>query len=206
MNKDDKNDGDILSRRSVLSGLAVSLGLVGIPWSALARAAHDAHAAAQVPAVTRYTLLNAGDAADVEALTAQIVPTDDTPGAREAGVSFFIDNVLGSLLAHWRPSFETGLREFQQACRAANPDAASFAALSPSRQIEFLRTVETTRFFDQARLLTLCGMLSMPKYGGNRNGTGWKMIGFEDQHVFEPPFGYYDRDYPGFTPSPGKSS
>ena len=118
----------------------------------------------------------------------------------------FIDNVLGSLLAHWRPSFEAGLREFQQACRTANPDAASFAALSPSRQIEFLRTVETTRFFDQARLLTLCGMFTNPSYGGNRDGLGWKLIGFEDQHVFEPPFGYYDRDYPGFTPSPGKSS
>ena len=25
-------------------------------------------------------------------------------------------------------------------------------------------------------------------------------MGFEDQHVFEPPFGYYDRDYQGFVP------
>jgi hypothetical protein len=23
-------------------------------------------------------------------------------------------------------------------------------------------------------------------------------MGFEDQHVFNPPFGYYDRDYAGF--------
>ena len=151
-------------------------------------------------------MLSAPDAADVEALTSQIIPSDDTPGAREAGVSFFIDTVLGSILAHWRPSFEAGLKEFQQACRARHPDAASFAALSSARQIEFLRTVDTTRFFEQARLLTLCGMLSMPKYGGNRDGAGWKMIGFEDQHVFEPPFGYYDRNYPGFVPAPGKKS
>jgi gluconate 2-dehydrogenase gamma chain len=195
-----------MSRRTVLQGLALSLGVASLPWSELARAAHDAHAAAMAPAITRYTLLSATDAADVEALTSQIVPSDDTPGAREAGVSFFIDNVLGSILAHWRPSFEAGLKEFQQACRARHPDAASFAALAPALQIEFLRTIDTTRFFDQTRLLTLCGMLSMPKYGGNRDGAGWKMIGFEDQHVFEPPFGYYDRDYPGFVPAPVKKS
>jgi len=192
------------SRRSALKGIALSLGLASIPWSELARAAHEAHTAAQAPANAGYKLLSTADAADVEALTSQIIPSDDTPGAREAGVSFFIDNVLGSILAHWRPSFEAGLQEFQQVCRARNPDAASFAELAPARQVEFLRTVDTTRFFDQARLLTLCGMLSMSKYGGNRDGAGWKMLGFEDQHVFESPFGYYDRDYPGFVAVPGK--
>jgi hypothetical protein len=42
----------------------------------------------------------------------------------------------------------------------------------------------------------------MPEYGGNREGLGWKLIGFEDRHIFEPPFGYYDRDYPGFEIEP----
>jgi gluconate 2-dehydrogenase gamma chain len=187
------------SRRSALKGIAFSLGLAGIPWAELARAAHGAHAAAQSPATATYTWLSAADAADVEALTSQIIPSDDSLGAREAGVSYFIDTVLGSLLAHWRPGFEAGLKDFQQACRARNPEAASFAALTAARQVEFLHTVETTRFFDLARTLTLCGLLSMPKYGGNRDGAGWKMLGFEDQHVFEAPFGYYDRDYPGFA-------
>ena len=48
-------------------------------------------------------------------------------------------------------------------------------------------------------VLTLFGMFSMPAYGGNRDGVGWTLIGFEDAHVFHPPFGYYDRDYPGFV-------
>src|SRR6187551_1611021 len=146
-------DDESTSRRSALKGLAVSLGLASLPWSELARAAHGAHAAAQSPATATYTLLSATDAADVEALTSQIIPSDDTPGAREAGVSYFIDAVLGSILAHWRPGFEAGLKDFQQACRARNPDAASFASLTSEAQVEFLHTVETTRFFDQARLL-----------------------------------------------------
>jgi hypothetical protein len=26
------------------------------------------------------------------------------------------------------------------------------------------------------------------------------MVGFVDRHVWEPPFGHYDADYPGFEP------
>ena len=72
---------------------------------------------------------------------------------------------------------------------------AAFASLPSPRQIDFLHSVQTTPFFDLARVLTLCGMFASPKYGGNRDGIGWKLIGFEDQHVFEPPFGYYDRGH-----------
>ena len=72
----------------------------------------------------------------------------------------------------------------------------------PDTQIAFLKTVERTPFFDTARALTLLGMFSSPKYGGNFGGSGWKMMGFQDQHAFTPPFGYYDRDYTGFVPYP----
>jgi hypothetical protein len=50
----------------------------------------------------------------------------------------------------------------------------------------------------------MLGMFAMPTYGGNRNNIGWKLIGFEDAHVFYPPFGYYDRGYPGFSVEPEK--
>jgi hypothetical protein len=51
-------------------------------------------------------------------------------------------------------------------------------------------------------VLTVLGLFTMPSYGGNRDGIGWALIGFEDQHAFQPPFGYYDRDYPGFVVDP----
>jgi hypothetical protein len=110
---------------------------------------------------------------------------------------FFIDRALATFFAHWRESFMAGLRGFQAEVRAAHPETPVFAALPPAKQIEFLHTVDRTPFFEQARTLTLCSMFSMPKYGGNRDGIGWKLLGFEDQHVFEPPFGYYDRDVGG---------
>ena len=186
-----------LSRRTAMLSLSAAVGTVlAASWPDIARASHDAHVAAQAPATAALTMLGHADAADVEALTSQIVPSDDTPGAREAGVTFFIDRALGSFFAHWRASFQDGLAQFQAAVRAAHPDAASFAALTGEQQIAFLRTMDNTAFFDQARLLTLCGMFSNPSYGGNRDRLGWQLIGFEDQHVFEPPFGWYDREVP----------
>ena len=190
-------DATKLSRRDALRSLSAAMSAaLAVSWPDIARASHAAHAAAQSPTNTALTLLGAADAADVEALTSQIVPSDDTPGAREAGVTIFIDRALGSFFAHWRESFMSGLAQFQAAARAAHPDAASFAALTGEQQIAFLHTVDTTAFFDQARLLTLCGMFSNPSYGGNRDKLGWKLIGFEDQHIFEPPFGWYDREIP----------
>ena len=55
-------------------------------WAEIAQAAHEAHAAAQSAGDARLSFLSAAEAADVEAVAAQIIPTDDTPGAREAGV------------------------------------------------------------------------------------------------------------------------
>jgi len=174
-------------------GAAIA-GVTALDWSAIARASHAAHAAVSAGGPIEYTLLGAADVADIEALTSQIIPSDDTPGAREAGVTNFIDKALGSFMAHWRPSFMQGLAGFRAAVRAAHPQAASFAALSSDEQVAFLHTVDTTPFFDQARVLTNCGMFTSPAYGGNRELVGWRLLGFEDQHIFEPPFGYYDRD------------
>jgi gluconate 2-dehydrogenase gamma chain len=197
---------DELSRRSLLQAIAATLGAAAVPlsWMEVANAAHSAHAAAQAPAAGGVAFFKAADAADVEAIAAQIIPGGDTPGAREAGAIDFIDRALGTFFSRLAPEFMTQLAEFQAACRGRFGESHSFASLAGSDQIEFLRTVERTPFFDRVRLLTLLGMFTNPGYGGNRDGLGWKLIGFEDQHVFQPPFGYYDRDYPGFAVEPVK--
>ncbi len=35
-------------------------------------------------------------------------------------------------------------------------------------------------------------MFALPSYGGNRDKAGWHLIGFDDRHFWQPPFGYYD--------------
>lgn len=189
------------SRRSFLLSVSALLGAPGLAleWSDVEAAAQHALSQAKgaaSPKAARF--LTPGEAADVEAISSQIIPSDDTPGAREAGVVFFIDHALATFFAPLATEFRTQLDHFQAVCGVLHP-GKSFATLSSVQQIEFLKTVDFTPFFARMRLLTVLGMFAMPSYGGNRNGAGWALLGFEDQHVFEPPFGYYDRDYPGFT-------
>jgi gluconate 2-dehydrogenase gamma chain len=195
-----------LSRRSLLHAIAATLATAAVPvgWPEIAQAADQAHAAAQTEHEAKISLLSAAEAADVEAVAEQIIPTDDSPGAREAGVIYFIDRALATFLAQLAGDYRAQLAAFQTGYREQHPTAASFAALTSEQQIEYLKGVDQTPFFGTTRLLTLLGMFSLPAYGGNRDGAGWKLLGFEDAHVFLPPFGYYDRDYPGFVIDPVK--
>lgn len=172
---------------------------LGAAWltassDAIAAAAAHAHAslatAAGPPPV--FETLSAIEARDIEAITSCIVPSgDDGPGAREAGVVFFVDRALGSFFAGQHATITREL--------AALPHR--FADLDEPAQIAALRAMEGQPLFESLRLLTILGMFASPSYGGNRDALGWQLIGFEDVHAFQPPFGYYDRDYPGFEPA-----
>jgi gluconate 2-dehydrogenase gamma chain len=198
---------EALSRRSLLQALAATFGAAALPaaWPDIVSAVDHAHAAARVADAAKMSWLSAADAADVDAVTAQIIPTDDTPGAREAGVVYFIDRALSTFLSHLAEDYRGQLTAFQAAFRERRPGVASFASLPAAQQIAYLSTIDSTPFFDTTRILTLLGMFSMPAYGGNRDGVGWTLLGFEDQHAFQPPFGHYDRDYPGFVVDSGKT-
>ena len=195
---------DDLSRRSLLQAIVATIAALPVGWTGIGSTAHESHPAAQLAGAARISVLSAAEAADVEAVAAQIIPTDNTPGAREAGVVYFIDRALATFLSQLASDYRGQLAEFQRAFRDQQPGAASFASLTSAQQVEYLRTVDDTPFFDTTRLLTLLGMFSLPTYEGNRNGVGWTLIGFEDRHFFQPPFGHYDRGYPGFVIDPAK--
>jgi gluconate 2-dehydrogenase gamma chain len=204
MNPTDGDREDSSRRSFLLSGGGwLSSVWIAAHWPAIAAAAHHAESAS-ADSAPAFEFLDAADAADVEAIAAQIVPSGATPGAREAHAVDFIDQALSTFFSAWAPDFRAGLAEFQAAFRAANPASASFAAARQEKQFAHLKTVEGTAFFDSVRTLTLLGMFSSPKYGGNYGGAGWSMMGFKDQHAFTPPFGYYDREYTGFVPYPEK--
>jgi gluconate 2-dehydrogenase gamma chain len=188
------------TRRSFLQVAGGTLGVawLALDWRDVSAAAHHARESAQSPATATTSFLAPAETAIVDAIASQIIPTDATPGAREAGVVFFIDRALATFFAHMAVEFRAGLTEFTRGCQARYPDVETFASLSAELQVEWLKVVEHSPFFDRMRQLTVIAMFSDPKYGGNRNGLGWQLIGFQDQHVFSPPYGYYDRDYPGF--------
>ncbi len=173
---------------------------VAANWPSIAAAAHHADEAYSDTAPAHFEFFSAGDGADVEAICAQIVPSGATPGAREARAVYFIDRSLATFFSAFASDYRRGLMEFQTKFRAANPAVSSFGAATADGQRAFLKTADSTPFFDVTRMLTVLGMFTSPKYGGNHRGLGWKLLGFVDQHVFTPPFGFYDAEYQGFVP------
>lgn len=188
-------------RRGFLAGASGALvALAALDWRQVARAAAQAGKAA-AGADPDLTTLTKAQAATIDAIVSRIVPTDDSPGAHEAGAVYFIDTALGSFFASAREGFLDDLARFEHGAAEAHGKTA-FTALDAGAQDAWLRTIQTTPFFGQLRTWTICGLLALPRYGGNRDRIGWQLAGFEDAHAFTPPFGYYDRDYPGFEPYP----
>lgn len=190
-----------INRRTFIttSGQALGASWLALNWAQIAAAASHAHRATESAGPRTFAILAAEAASDVDAMCAQIIPTDDAPGAREAGTVYFIDQALGGFFAPHRAEFTTDYAEFAAAVARKFP-GIRFADLSVAEQIGHLQSIEDSGFFGAVRFLTILGLLVSPGYGGNRDGIGWKLIGFDDQHVFQPPFGFYDRDYAGFVP------
>lgn len=176
------------SRRDFLklgSG-AAGAGWVGMQWPALlalGQAACDARDAGAA-----FANLDVVLAADLAAIAAQIVPSDDTgPGAEEAGVVYFMDQAFGSFMAGAREFIAGGIAELTAAAAGTR-----FAELPGERQRELLLAHEQTAWFGALRFLTIGGMFAMPAHGGNRDYAGWRLLGFDNRHAWAPPFGAYD--------------
>ena len=158
----------------------------------IAAARQHAHQALQSSTPPAFQTLDAAAAVEIDAITSQIIPSSDGPGAHEAGVVYFIDRALSTFDAHLREAYRTGLAEVQKKRQELYPSSTSIAALSNAQQIQLIKAIERSEFFELLRTHTMYGFLGNPSYGGNRDRVGWKLIGFEDRMAFQPPFGYYD--------------
>lgn len=135
------------------------------------------------------------DAKELEAIAAQIYPSDSTPGAREAGIIYFIDHALATIRAKDYETVQNGLADFKSQLLIKFPGKKLFVDLTSKQQIGVLKEIEQTEFFQAIRNLTISGMFAMPSYGGNKEKMGWKHLGFDDHKTWNPPFGYYDEQY-----------
>lgn len=183
-----------MTRREILRQSALQATAV---WAMLGQTHSHDQVAALSDGLKFFTL---EQAIEVEAVAAQMIPTDDTGGAREAGVIRFIDLNLATFEKDQQAAYTRGLKML------ADRSGGRFSDLPPAKQIEVLRSMEQKRsvapvifradeqsdFFELVRRHTILGFFSNPQYGGNRDRIGWKLIGFEDAAAFRPPFGYYD--------------
>ena len=180
---------DPLSRRQFVGAMAASIAATWMagPW--------------RPEFATAGRVLTAAQLRDLDAITALILPTDDTPGAREAHVVDFFDRALASFAADQRPTFDAGLTDLNLRVARRHPGAAGFADLGADDATALLRELdgEGSEFFEIVRVGTITGFLSNPEYGGNAGKVGWKAIGFDDRFVWSAPFGWYDASEDGKT-------
>jgi gluconate 2-dehydrogenase gamma chain len=199
----------------LLSGY-VGAGWLSANWPALVSAAEHAHQAAKSSNPV-LEVLTAEQARELDALTACIIPTDDTPGAHEAGVVYFIDRALKTYAAEQLPIYQKGLEAVQKYTGETFPGVARFSEATEEQKLKILTELSagsdlqkgvprrglpagSSDFLRTLRFDTICGFLVDPEGGGNRNFAGWKAIGRDSAHNFAPPFGFYDKDYPGWQP------
>lgn len=210
-----------LSRRGFLSqGLTgISAAWSAAHWPALLSASAHARQAAKAPLPPKFEFFTAEEAAEIDAVAARIIPTTDTPGAREAGVIYFIDRALITFASSDQKTIRKGLPELQARVSELFPGTEKFSDATPAQQDQILQSFDAEQqattgrgrrrqaarsFFETVRIHTVNGFLIDPESDkrGNRDGVGWKVIGRDPAHMFQPPFGYYDRDYPGWQPNP----
>jgi len=216
----------MLSQRSRRDFLLHSLSGVGSIWlashsPALLSAAEHAHVAAHSAEPPKFDFLSAEQATEIEAVSARIIPTTDTPGAREAGVIYFIDRALFTFAKDQQKTCIDGLADLQSRVGETFPGAAKFSALTSDQQDQILHALDEpsassgrrgarsrptagSSFFETIRAATIAGFLIDPESDrrGNRDAVGWKVIGRDPAHMFQPPFGFYDKDYPGYESNP----
>lgn len=182
------------SRRSFLldsaSGLSGAWILANYP--AILEAEEYVLASARADEQVRFAFFTPEQAVEVEAMAAQIIPTDETPGAREARVVHFIDRALVTFESYRQEEYASGLTELEAQTKQRFPSAPRFSSLTFDQQIELLTEIERTPFFNLVRTHTITGFFASPVHGGNYGKVGWQLIGYGDSLQYDAPFGYYD--------------
>ena len=182
------------SRRSFLvdSVAGLNAAWVAANYPSILAAQEHVQKATKAGQLPRLAVFTEAQAAEIEAMAAQIIPTDETPGAREAHCVYFIDRALSTFARDNQAAYIQGLQELQAKTRQLYPNAEKFSALASEQQIKTLTAIEKTPFFNLVRTHTVIGFLSRPVHGGNYDKIGWKLIGYDDSLNHKPPFGYYD--------------
>ena len=155
----------------------------------------------------------------VAAAASRIFPSDDSgPGAREAGVSIFIDRQLAGpygrdRFRYTQPPFEDapavlgyqGKETPRELYREGLKGLKGFHLLSPAEQDKSLQQIEPTVFFALLRQNTIEGMFCDPIHGGNAGMVGWQLVGFPGPRMSN--FDEVDRYYgQAFRPKPASLS
>jgi gluconate 2-dehydrogenase gamma chain len=138
--------------------------------------------------------LSANEIKLVEAIAEQIIPTDEWPGGRDAGVANFIDIQLKGSLSRFGQDYSKGLAGLENTCKQKFNN--NFENLPWDKQTAILRDMEEGKldgevwkkgfseyFFELLRSHCMQGFYGSPRHGGNKNFISYKMIGLDEPQI-----------------------
>lgn len=142
----------------------------------------------------------------VDAITEQIIPTDKWLGAKDAGVTNFIDKQLVNHYIRYQEKYRKALATMEASCVEIN--GKMFGELSWNEQTKFLEKMERGElssvkkddkkgsqengswsngedksFFLLIKDHAMQGFYGSPRHGGNKNFVSYKMMGLDYPHV-----------------------
>jgi hypothetical protein len=123
-------------------------------------------------------VLNLHEMLTLAAIGAQIIPTDGTPGAREAGMVDYIDTKIKGLESS-RLAYQKGLQEVDNVSKGKF--GAPFVELPGDQQKDVLKSIEKSDFFGQVWKDTVEAF--------SRSPLGQKVMGYPGA---AQPHGYHD--------------
>src|SRR3977135_390773 len=133
-----------LSRRNFLSrgSAAVSAVWLSAPWPAMVAAAEHAHQSAKSSAPQKFQFFSPEQAAEIDAITARIIPSDETPGAREAGIVYFTDRALTPFAVDDQKTYREGLPSLQTRVHEIFPNLEKFSNATHEQQDQVLHSFD----------------------------------------------------------------
>jgi gluconate 2-dehydrogenase gamma chain len=123
----------------------------------------------------------------LRAVQGRILPLDDEPGAIELGCFDYLESqlalpvfavvqkqfIFGAVVLD-RMARDRGGKRFHEMDGDVQDDILKEFALG----VDMKRDLDTKDLFLKMVNFTMEGALGLPSYGGNRDGAGWKLIGF----------------------------
>lgn len=140
------------------------------------------------------------EASMIDAIIEQIIPTDEWPGAKDAGVTNYIDKQLVGPLSRHQEKYRIGLASMAASCKILYQK--QFEDISWNEQTDFLKKMEAGKLFgllkddktgqldpwkdgfDRTFFSLVCdhtmqGFYGSPRHGGNKGSISYKMIGLD---------------------------
>ena len=137
-----------------------------------------------------WSYLTEGEARILEAMLDRIIPGDEDPGAKEAGVIYFVDRQLVGPYSRYQRHYRNGLKSLRATSEALH--GGSFEELSHRDQTGVLERLEkddvpseiwsepaAASFFNLVVDHAMQGFYGSPIHGGNRDFASYRMLGID---------------------------